>query len=325
MRLVNVALAVALFTLLALNGTRVTRRLQLYALASLLVPIGWFIVASVNPSGWAIVGVTSFGFALHSFFVVRNEESWRWNGVIAVVGTLVAISARGDAAAFVVLVAGALSVLNWRALFARPVLGVLPLLCCVMSGIQVLTAGRVATVAGVGDATHRSAREVLAAIALDLPVVYSGMFGEGFGMGWLDTGLPYITKVTMVAIVGFLVLSGLARGGRAKWLAVLLLGGAMLAMPVVTLYRLRMIPGEFIQPRYLLPLVPVFLVIVLSGPGPRKGFILATRQAWVIWVGLTLANAAALYTNIRRYVTGLEESVVLGDREWWWPADPARS
>jgi len=65
-----------------------------------------------------------------------------------------------------------------------------------MSGNQVLTAGQVATVAGVGDATHGSARDVLAAIARDLPVVYSGMFGEDFGMGWPDTGLPYITKVT---------------------------------------------------------------------------------------------------------------------------------
>lgn len=318
MRLFNVLMAVVLFTLLVLSGTRATRRLQVYALTCLLVPLGWFMIASVNPSGWAIVGVTTFGFALHSFLVVEKGRPQTANGVLAVIGTMVAVSARGDAAVYIVLVAGVLAVMHWRRLLSRLRLGLLPVLCVLLSAYQVLTAGQVASTVGAAAITDRRLREVVASIAQDLPVIYSGMFGEGFGLGWLDTGVPYITKVTILGIVGFLLFSGLSRGGRAKWLAVLLLGSAMVVMPSLTLYRLRMIPGEFVQPRYLLPLVPVFMMMVLTGPGPRRGVRLAPRQAWIIWIGLSLANAAALYTNIRRYVTGLEETLVLGHHEWWW-------
>lgn len=73
MRLFNVALAVALFSALAPSGTRAIQRIQLFTLTAVMIPLGWFMIASVNPGGWAITRVSAFGFGLHSAFLVRDR------------------------------------------------------------------------------------------------------------------------------------------------------------------------------------------------------------------------------------------------------------
>jgi hypothetical protein len=85
------------------------------------------------------------------------------------------------------------------------------------------------------------------------------------------------------------------------------------------LVQTRATVGSFVQPRYIYP-----LIIFLAGIAflqVRRGQISVTRwQALAGIVALSIANAVALHTNIRRYVTGLDVGGLNlnVNAEWWW-------
>jgi hypothetical protein len=91
----------------------------------------------------------------------------------------------------------------------------------------------------------------------------------------------------------------------------------------MTLYRARLIVGESVQPRYILPLMPMLLALVLVGPGLDRVLRLTRVQAVLIWLALTAANTAAIYANARRYVTGVDGPARIEDLEWWWQSAPS--
>ena len=277
MRVTNVLIAVLLFTALALSGTWATTRLQVYALSVALVPLGWFIVASTNPSSWAITGVTAYGFALHSLLIVRRRWKLVANGAVALLGAGIGVAARGDAGVYVVIVTAAVGILHWRTLRARPRLLVVPAVACLLAVLVALSAQQLSGVAEAAPETDRTRAEVIVTFLLEFPSLISGSYGYAFGLGWLDTPVHSITAFTMSMILGFMVLSGASRGSRSKTLAVLLLGGAMLAFPAWTFYRARLIPGESVQPRYLLPVIPVLLLLMLTARKPWRS--LQSQQA----------------------------------------------
>lgn len=322
MRLFNVLLAVGLLAALALSGTRTTRRIQLYTLGSVMIPTGWFFIASVNPSGWAITGVTVFGFGLHSAFLIRDRVRLVTNLILAGVGAGMAMSARGDAAIYTIIAALGVCLLHWRTLANRRVLLLVPAAVVAACVFVATSSGQVAGIASPQPATTRSGVEVLVEFAVNFPMLIGGFFGYGWGLGWLDTGMPAMTVCSVMGIVGFLGLSGAARLNVGKALAVLALGGALVTIPLLTLYRARLFVGETLQPRYLLPLAPVLLLILLTGRRAWHGLCLSRRQAAMIWVLLSAANASALYINMWRYVTGTDDPTLWADVEWWWDGWP---
>jgi hypothetical protein len=318
MRVVNVLIAVGLFSALAVSGTRATRRIQIYTLTAVMVPMGWFFVASTNPSGWAVTGVTAFGFGLHSAFLVRDRMRLVSNLVVACIGAVLAASARGDAAVYVVIVAAAVCLLHWRTIRRRPWLLVVPLAAAAACTAVALSAGQLAGAAAAQPETARSGTEVLVQLAMNFPLLVSGLFGYGSALGWLDTGMPAATVCSVMAVVGFLGLTGARRVNGGKALAVALLAGAIVLIPLVTLYRARLFAGESVQPRYVLPLAPILILVLLTGRRTGRGVRLGRGQAIVIWALLSLANAAALYTNAWRYVTAIDDASLFADVEWWW-------
>ena len=318
MRLFNVLLAVGLFAALALSGTRATRRIQIYTLSAILIPTGWFLIASVNPSGWAVTGVSVFGFGLHSAFLVRSRARLVVNLVLAGVGALLAMSSRGDAAVYTVIVALAVCLLHWRTLLTRRWLLLVPGLVVAACVFVALSSGQVAGIATPEPQAPRSSPEVVLQLVTGYPLLLSGLFGFGWGLGWLDTYMPALTVCSVMSVVGFLGLSGAARFNVGKVLALGTLIGAIVGIPLLTLYRSRLLIGEGVQPRYLLPLAPILLLVLLTGSRAGHGLRMPRAQAVVMWMLLSAANAAALYTNMWRYVTGTDDPTLWADVEWWW-------
>jgi len=159
----------------------------------------------------------------------------------------------------------------------------------------------------------------------NIPGLWLGVFG-GFpwgSLGWLDTSLPQIVLTgTMLVVVGvaFIALKG---ANRQKIIGLLIALGALWFMPLYLLQLGGFQAGEELQPRYLMPLMMVLLGILVLTP---TGIPLITDRTrlWLILGGLSLANAIALHTNIRRYTTGIRVQGFNLDspREWWWPFFP---
>ena len=323
MRVVNVALGTLLLGAIALATTLEIRRLMAYTLVPVLVPLGWFIIASVNPSSWSVSGLTAYGFAVHTLLSVTAVRQRVAVALLGAAGLVMALAARGDAPVFAVVITGALCVLHWRRLWAERRLLVLPVVVGVACLVRVLDAAQVSSMAGIQDQTDRSANDVAANILLEFPSLLSGIFGSGWGLGWLDTPVPGLATYPVSLVIGYYVLTGLGRLTVPKALALTMILGPMLLFPLMTLYRARLVVGESMQPRYLLPLMPMLIAVLLTGVAARTVIRLSRVQAAFIWSALTVANTAAVYGNARRYVTGVDGPTIIGDLEWWWQSGPS--
>lgn len=322
MRVANVSLAALLLGAVALVTTGAVRRLMALTLVPVLIPLGWFLLASVNPSSWALSGLTAYGFALHTVLLLDSMRRRVLAGILAALGLAMALSARGDAPVYAGVITVAMCVLHWRTLWADKRLVAIPALVAVVCLWRVLVAAQVASIAGASAETERTVSQVLPNLLVEFPALFSGMFGYAFGLGWLDTPVNAVTAFPVVLIIGFLGLSGLGRLTVPKALAALVVFLPMLVLPLMTLYRTRLIVGESVQPRYILPLMPMLLALLLVGRAAGDALTLSRAQAVAIWAALTVANAAAIYANARRYVTGTDGPFMIDRLEWWWESAP---
>lgn len=323
MRVLNVSLGAALLGAIALVATATVRRLMVLTLVPVLIPLGWFIVASINPSSWAVSGLTAYGFALHTVLLGRARRRQLVAAGLGALGLVMALCARGDAPAYAGVVTVALCVLHWRRLVTDKLLLAIPALVGVVCLWRLLVASQVASIAGASAETDRAVGEVVPNLLQEFPALFSGMFGYAFGLGWLDTAVNSVTAYPVTLVIGFLGLTGLGRLTVPKALAAAVIFLPMLVLPLMTLYRTRLIVGESVQPRYILPLMPMLLAVLLVGRATDRVVSLSRVQAVAIWAALSVANTAAIYANARRYVTGTDGPALIDHLEWWWQSGPS--
>ena len=93
------------------------------------------------------------------------------------------------------------------------------------------------------------------------------------------------------------------RAAARTWLAGLA-AGFCLFLPLYILQGGGNIVGENVQPRYLLPLVMVSLGLALLVPDGRKRWPLGRLRTAILVLTVATANALALHSELRRYLTG---------------------
>ncbi len=94
---------------------------------------------------------------------------------------------------------------------------------------------------------------------------------------------------------------------------------ALTFMPLYVLYGKSLRVGEWVQPRYLLPLFIIFVCVALFGFA--KDHLGVNRlQASVVFAAVGFANSLAMRNNMRRYTTGIDEGGfnLNANIEWWW-------
>lgn len=318
------ALASALYFLLPVRR----RQTLAWSWAVTMVPVGLFIVASVNPSSWAIAGVGFGWLALAGFF---SSHGWRklGLGVLFVLSVVMATGSRGDASMYMVLAVLAAVVLTIHRSWAYvrdALLAVAAIVYCVFSfrlsrPTEAITQG-IPGSGGGGGGEESPVVSVFSRVIptlFDIPELWMGVFGKGWGLGWLDTTMP---AVVWLAGISCLIGAGLSAGTRADVRKTLVLAGGavvLLAFPTTVLVAAGEAVGENLQPRYLLPLIVLFAgVLFWESEGKSISF---TRIQRVLVIGaLAGAQAIALFLNISRYVSGFDD---LGPNlnsgiEWWW-------
>ena len=301
LRTVNTLLAIGLIgAIIALADSGLKRAISVAVTAAWL-PMGFYFVAGMNPSSWAMTGTFAFAAGL---LAATRSVGRRRVGLIAcaLAGAVLACTSRGDSAFFLFVVTVALA-------FAVPLTKrIIPeaTLACVASvvGIWVMARTNVA-------ASHLGSGNELAEYSLkhiawlnvsSLPNYLRGFVGHLLGPGWNDVSYQ----------------------GTVSY------GASVLTY----------------QPRYMLPLFAVFLLMLLA-PSPARAndegrrvgseaFRLPTSIAGRVGTGLVaaiwaLTNARALYLVIERYAFGrtqhgypidLSTRNLSAGNEWWWPTAP---
>ncbi|MGI8392666.1 DUF2142 domain-containing protein [Leucobacter sp. W1038] len=297
-----------------------------------LVPLGVFIIPSVNPSSWAVLAGLTVWIATYGFFTAASRPRAAALAALAVVLGAMGAGARGDSAVYVAfggVIAAILAFEKSRSWLKR---ALLPLGLIIIGAFFFLTAtqstgaataGAAVGLAGAGGSSADPVEPVsqwgtVLANFLDLPWLWTGGTGT-WALGWLDTPVPNSVWVVMIGLLFAVVLWGLQVTNWRKGIAISLTLLALIAVPLYVLYGLYARVGDQVQPRYLLPLVVICVSVVVVGfTSDTLG--LNRLQTGVIFAGIALAYALSLHNNMRRYISGLGDSSfnLNADIEWWW-------
>lgn len=338
MRLFNAALFVGLATALFVLLPVTRRRTLLWGWLVTLVPLGMFIIPSNNPSGWAVTGVGTAFLALLGWFETEGRRRWAL-GALYIVGMLMAAGARGDAAVYAAGATVTVLILMFTRTRPQVIATILPAVGLLIAVAFFASAGQ----AGVGAIGFTGGGGGPAAVPISddgsqgaplsgfglaaynllmLPFLWTGVWGT-WGLGWFDTQLPAIVPWAAVSAFVVVAFAGL---GRMTWRKAIAVSGVLLvliALPVYVLTTGGHLVGTQLQPRYLLPLIVLFALLLLTEPlgGPLK---FTRLQTIAILGALTIANFVSLQVNIRRYVTGADQQGLNLDSgaEWWWTGFP---
>ena len=323
MRMLNVVLLIGLTTGLFLLLPRHRRSTLLWAWMLTTVPLGLFLIASNNPSSWAITGIGTAWLALLGYFETTGRRRIGL-GVLFGIAGIMAAGARGDSALYLVLsilVVAGLTFTRERGYLLRAILPAV----MVIVGFYFFLSSQQSTVTSKGLGTAPGAvsapintTSLLFKDFINVPSLWAGVFGT-WNLGWLDTVLPSVVAFAgIVAFVG-VGFTGLKRLWWQKAVAVAVLFAALWLIPTYVLVKGNNSVGQNVQPRYLLPLIILFAgVLLLTRLGDRV--VINRAQVGFVVVGLAVAQSVALYYNLHRYIDGANgHSFDLDSNiKWWW-------
>lgn len=319
MRVFNAVLYVSVLTALFFLLPLRMRSYLVWSAVLTAIPLGTFLIPSVNPSSWAILQATGLWLAVWGFFEQTGARKIGL-GALSVLLMVIGAGARSDSAAYGVLAVMVAIVLGFRKDRRFLLELLLPVALVVIAASLFLTSGQ----SGVLTATTTGQKDSVFSLIFmnlkQLPQLWIGALGL-WGLGWLDTQMPTVVWATTVTLLAGVAFWGLRTGDLRKWLSVVALAGAIIVVPLYILVREGILVGSGVQPRYVYPLMIVFAGVILLGLR-RTDLGLGRVQLLVIAVGLTVANSLALHTNMRRYITGVDGRGINLNRgiEWWWNA-----
>ena len=341
MRIVNAVLAVGLITAVFALLPRQRRPALGWAWIVSTVPLGLFIIPSVNPSSWTVVGAGTAWIAVLGFLESEGRRRVAL-GALATVATVMAAGSRSDGAAYAALgvlcAVGIAARRDRRFLWASTLPVALVLLCAlsILTSSQTLSAvngfgasgpvpgGGVPTVpadnppvgGSSGGAAPNSAIGLLLFNLLNVPSLWAGVFGS-WPLGWFDTALPPVVAFGALACYLGLAFLGFGNLDRRKAIALGVVGLVLIALPVYVLTRGGSAVGREVQPRYVLPLIVIFAGLLALSTTLRQPRI-SRGQTLLVVLTLAAAQAISLFLNTRRYVTGTDSRDYALTRGWWW-------
>jgi hypothetical protein len=344
-RIANAALVIVMVAAtMSLAAPALRRTVALTWLVGAL-PLGLFLVTSVNTSAWGLTGLgTAWANALTAASPgPRGRRAAA--AALAAIGATIALGARTEALAHLLLgipvvlllrhatVGRARSVRSGR---RRPTVGAVAVAAAGAVGLGVavtllptpayLAALLGAVGDGVADVAARGFGDPWLAVLLEVPQLWAGGLGDRWGLGWLDTPMPSLASVTTVGVFTALVALGLRGATRARGAAFGLALVGLLVLPGVSLLAAGLVVGEQFQPRHYLPALLLLLGAATLADRRSSGPVLGPGARAAFTASIAVANAAALHVTIRRYATGLTQARVWDldlDVAWWWPALPS--
>jgi hypothetical protein len=324
MRLLNIVLLIGITTALYVLLPRARRPALLWGWILSTLPLGLFLIASNNPSSWAIIGIGSAWIALLGFFETTGRRKIGL-GVLFGLAATMAEGSRADSALYLVLSVVVVLILTFVKTRSYLLSAILPVAFSVTGIAFFLSAGQSSVtsngLAVSGDGTSSVQVNTLTLIFKDLinvPQLWAGVFGT-WDLGWLDTAMPALVSFAgVVAFVGFAYL-GLTRLWWRKSVGLVLVALALWLIPTYVLVKGLNEVGQNVQPRYLLPLI-VFLAGLMMISVGKDRVVIARPHLILVAALLAIGQSLALYFNMRRYITGIDGHNFNLDANmgWWW-------
>jgi hypothetical protein len=349
MRLFNLLLAATIFFLALISVTNNLVRVVLGAWGLVLVPQGIFLVASTNPSSWAITSVSFFWIFCQTLYDEWKEK--RRTTMLPLIGAFVclvmAIGSRKDTLFYIMVSIILIFILNLKFhsffklsyanrffIFIIATLGVFTLL--VIGNF--LTEARLNLEFPKNSIENNTPNSFLD-LMLSLPAGILSLFGGQepkldqfrgnldsaftYGLSWQDFGLPSFSSIILFTVFIIIIFLNKAYNDTNKILSLLFLFGIYISVIVWTKGSYgKSIEGfnsiQF-QPRYFIPLLLIFTGVALYN---RTKFVqkLNPFTLHAISLLLSIAISVAWLAVFSRYTNGvLVPFSNLGSTPEWWP------
>ena len=286
-----------------------------------VVPLGMFIIPSVNPSSWAVLSAATLWISLVAFFSVASVRAQAGFGAIAGLATVMGAGSRSDSAVYAGIAVVVAIILTFKPTKNYLKLAILPAALLAVAVAFFFASGQ----SGIVDPTSSTGNSSLVSkLGLTivnlvlLPGLWTGALGTT-GLGWLDTAMPAAVWASTVAVFFAIVFWGFHRLTTRKGIVLTVVAVCLVVVPVYVLVKDGTMVGAGVQPRYIYPLMIMFAGLALLAFN-RLDLSLSRLQLAIVAILLTVANSFALHTNMRRYITGNDVlSLNLNSRiEWWW-------
>lgn len=325
MRMLNVIIAVGLSTAAWLLLPARRRPILTWSWLVGVVPLGLFIIASNNPSSWAVISAGVLWISLVGYFETRGRRRIGL-GVVSAVAALIGVVSRPDAVLFTGIAVVVAIVLTWRRERDYLLAALLPVGIIVVAAVVFLLGNPAAVASGnLGGASIPLSNPLglLIVNAVNMPELWVGVWGS-WNLGWLDTPVPGLVAVGGVMVFAGVVFSGLRESNWRKTVLLLMLVAALWVIPSYVLLQNRAAVGNEVQPRYLLPLILIFAGVALTAARGHSVDLTRMQRAVVASV-LSVAASLSLFYTLRRFVVGTDEGSPNLDAiaEWWWSAAPS--
>ena len=323
MRLFNSTMAVIALGLALLFGRRELRIGLIAAWTFTLVPLGMFIIPSTNPSSWAFTGLaTNWVFQMSAMRLARREKLLAiCNWLMYLLTALMCIGSRSDGAVYVVFSTVIVALIGYSLGAERKLVSLIfPTLVCCISAWSISSTSQGSDFTPIGKYRDLPIVNRIIYNTIHVIEIPAGALGMEWGLGWIDTFLPPIVGIIGVSLFAITTYNALRIGDRWRNWSALAITGFGYVVIMFVLIQGGFIVGETVQPRYILPLLPLFIGLTTMANLEFDKSMRIKSWRFAIIAMLTATNSISIYTNIRRYVTGMNEKVVLSlniDTEWW--------
>jgi len=336
MKMFNALLFAAIAAYLMLFAPTKISRSWLAATAVTVAPLSIWLITSINPSGWGIIGLGALWPYTIWFIGQRFDKGYLVEGTsIRLVTPLLlalliflATQARSDVKLFAVVALATLAAfevayrkIRIRSQRAKRFTLVGLITFATMLVLLALTRGflgyRFRTELTPLNPDGPSVRVWFTNWLTYFPAVFLDAYGKS-GLGENEIAIPELAAISSVLVLGGVILFASIRGSLMQLTSAVFLGLAFVSILWFASIELDLynVPG-----RYVMPLFPVIVgtYIYYSQSALQLFDILRLRQIAIGLLGV--ANALGLYAVVERYSAGSSAGLrVIPVRfdEWWW-------
>jgi hypothetical protein len=309
---------------------------QAFAISTIVVsvPLGIYIISSINTSAWIIIGSIGTWSALYSMFTEFSKKNLLISKTILriilfIISSFLIISSRTDGLYFLVIIL--FSMITFAILpkikmilvkffsnnTSNFILFIAPIFIAIISFYFFRNFASVTFVNNDFNFSDRIFENVYR-----LPHLLLGPLGT-WGLGWLDIWLSPITYILMIVIFLGILFISINFLDLQHLMAIAIFVISAIALPLIILQTSGYLVGEWVQPRYILPLYyPILGLALLSYAGKQK---FSSAQLFIIIFLTSIAHSFALFSNLERYLRGqntFSYDLTVG-LEWWWDQLPS--
>ena len=320
MRLLN-SLIASVLIIFALSLNKKTFTDLTFTFLSAIVPVGISLISSVNTSSWAITGSTIFVLSLlavnHKYLKSRHNMICLFS---ALVGFWIANASRFETKYLLMLVIIIFVIYKFSDYFLllqiQKKIAVLAIMSLIV--VTLLSSLSVKWLFAVDAFGYQNKDPIVLLLLnlLNLPLFITGFFGS-WGLNSFDVLL--MQTVWLFATTSFLLIicNSLKHSKKQNQIIGLTLITIFCAAILISLQKFFVEIRDIVQPRYFFPMLIGASLLVTANKQSKFS------NSLMISAGIlaTTANAIALRTVIRKYVSGPSVKITQSlnfPRDWWW-------